>query len=152
MNSNVWKTIGAAVLLTVMVGTTSGVRAQAPASLYDRLGGQPAIQAVASGLVDRILLDTRVNRWFAHAAASPENAAAYKAKLADFVCQATGGPCQYTGRDMVTAHTGRAVTGEAFDAVVQDLLAVLEGLKVPEKEKGQLLALLGPLKASIVQK
>lgn len=70
----------------------------------------------------------------------------------DFVCQATGGPCQYSGRDMVTAHKGRAVTGEAFDAVVQDLVAALDNLKVPAKEKGELLQLLGPLKASIVQK
>ena len=121
-------------------------------SLYNRLGGQPAVDAVAGGLVDSILLDTRVNVWFAHAAASPANAAAYKAKLSSFICQNTGGPCQYTGADMVSAHKGRAVTGEAFDAVVQDLVAVLDGLKVPAKEKGEVLAILGPLKTSIVQK
>ena len=151
MNRNAWISTG--VALVVAFSMIAGLRAgQSGDSLYQRLGGQPAIQAVASGLVDRILLDTRVNRWFAHAASSPENAAAYKVKLADFVCQATGGPCKYTGRDMATAHKGRAVTGEAFDAVVQDLVAVLETLKVPEKEKGQLLELLAPLKASIVQK
>jgi hemoglobin len=126
--------------------------AAAEKPLYDRLGGQPAVQAVASGLVDGILLDDRVNKWFAHAAASPANAEAYKAKLFEFICQNTGGPCKYTGRDMVSAHKGRAVTGEAFDAVVQDLVIVLDNLKVPEKEKGQLLAILGPLKSSIVQK
>jgi hemoglobin len=151
MTSKAWKSTG--VALIVAFGMLSGLRAAQPRdSLYQRLGGQPAIEAVAGGLVDRILLDARVNRWFVHAASSPENTAAYKAKLAEFVCQATGGPCKYTGRDMVTAHKGRAVTGEAFDAVVQDLVMVLETLKVPEKEKGQLLELLAPLKASIVQK
>src|SRR5215471_11099837 len=97
---------------------TSGLRAAEPAkTLYERLGGQPAIQAVASGLVDRILADKRVNPWFAHAAASPENTAAYKAKLAEFLCQSTEGPCHYSGQDMTAAHRGRAVTSEAFDAV-----------------------------------
>src|SRR5215510_13562757 len=99
-------------------------------TLYERLGGQPAIKAVASELVDSILRDARVNKWFAHAAASPANTAAYKAKLADFLCQSTQGPCKYTGLDMAAAHKGRTVTSEAFDAVVQDLVAVLNKLKV----------------------
>jgi hemoglobin len=58
----------------------------------------------------------------------------------------------YKGLDMTAAHKGRGVTGEAFDAVVQDLIAVLDKLKVPAKEKGEVLALLGPLKSVIVQK
>jgi hemoglobin len=126
--------------------------ADASRTLYERLGGRPAIRAVASELVDRILADGRVNKWFAHAAASPENAAAYKAKLADFLCQSTQGPCKYTGLDMTAAHRGRQVTGEAFDAVVDDLVGVLAKLKVPAKEKSEVLALLAPLKSVIVQK
>ncbi len=121
-------------------------------TLYERLGGQPAIQAVASELVDRILADTRVNKWFTHAASSPENTAAYKAKLAQFLCQSTQGPCHYTGLDMTTAHRGRHVTSQAFDAVVDDLVAVLARLKVPAKEKNEVLAMLAPLKTVIVQK
>jgi hemoglobin len=92
-----------------------------------------------------------VNKWFTHAAASPANADAYKAKLAEFICQNTGGPCKYTGHDMVSAHKGRAVTSEAFEAVVQDLVVVLDKLNVPQKEKEALLSILGPLKSSIVQ-
>ena len=121
-------------------------------TLYERLGGRPAIQAVANELVDSILADSRVNPWFAHAAASPQNTAAYKAKLADFLCQSTQGPCKYAGLDMTAAHKGRAVTSAAFDAVVQDLIAVLEKLKVPSKEKNDVLALLAPLRTVIVQK
>jgi hemoglobin len=125
--------------------------ADTPKTLYDRLGGQPAIQAVANGLVDSILADSRVNKWFTHAAASPANAAAYKAKLASFLCQSTQGPCKYTGMDMATAHKGRGVTANAFDAVVEDLVAVLDKLKVPAREKSDVLSLLGPLKTVIVQ-
>ena len=151
MTIKTWKSTGLVVVagLSIFWGLQA---ADAEKSLYDRLGGQPAVQAVASGLVDSILVDNRVNKWFAHAAASPANTDAYKAKLTEFICQNTGGPCKYTGPDMVNAHKGRGVTSEAFDAVVQDLVAVLDKLKVPQTEKGQLLGILGPLKSSIVQK
>lgn len=142
------------VAATIAAFAASGVRAadsEKPASLYQRLGGMPAIQAVVDDFVTRILADERVNRWFAHAASDPENARTYKAKLADFICQGTGGPCKYTGADMLTAHKGRGVTDEAFSAVVSDLVATLEKFNVPEKEKGQLLSILGPMKPAIVQ-
>ncbi len=142
-----------AVLAVMAASFGSGVRAaegETTASLYQRLGGMPAIQAVVDDFVTRILADDRVNKWFAHAASDPENAKLYKAKLADFICQGTGGPCKYTGADMLSAHKGRGVTEEAFNAVVSDLVATLEKLKVPEKEKSQLLGILGPMKSGIV--
>lgn len=134
------------------IGLTSSLNAADTNSLYERLGGMPAIKAVAGDLVDRILKDQRVNKWFTHAAATPENTTAYKAKLADFLCQNTGGPCQYAGRDMATAHAGRGVTSDAFNAVVQDLTLSLDKFKVPQKEKSDVLAIVATLKASIVQK
>jgi hemoglobin len=151
MNMKTWNSTGLSIVAALSMA--AGLHAaKAENTLYERLGGQPAVQAVSSGLVDRILRDDRVNKWFSHAASSPANADAYKAKLAEFICQNTGGPCKYEGRDMVSAHKGREVTSEAFDAVVEDLVAVLGQLKVPEREKGELLGILGPLKASIVQK
>jgi hemoglobin len=141
-----------AVLVGILL--TGFASAQAPKgekSLYERLGGQPAIEAVANGLVDRILADKRVNKWFEHASSSPENTKSYKAKLTSFICMSVGGPCQYTGRDMVAAHRGRGVTNEAFNAVAEDLSAQLDQLKVPAKEKSEVMQLVGSLKPSIVQ-
>jgi len=122
------------------------------ASLYQRLGGMPAIQAVVDDLASRLLADPRVNQWFAHAASSDQYTAAYKSKLADFICQGTGGPCRYTGQDLVQAHKGRGITGQAFDAVVEDLTATLDKLGVGAKEKSDLLNILAPMKAGIVEK
>jgi hemoglobin len=110
----------------LLTGVSFAQAGKSEKSLYDRLGGRPAVEAVANGLVDRILADKRINKWFTHAASSPENTKAYKAKLADFICVSIGGPCKYTGMDMVTAHKGRGVTSEAFDAVAQDLAAQLD--------------------------
>ena len=138
----------------LIAGLAAGLQAaelEKPAPLFQRVGGLPAIQAVVDDLVARILADGRVNKWFAHAATDPEHAAIYKAKLVDFVCAATGGPCHYTGLDMGTAHKGRGVTNEAFDSVVEDLVATLDKLKVPEAEKKELLGLLAQVKPAVVQ-
>lgn len=143
--------VSAVFVASLLVGGLSVQKANAETSLYERLGGQPAMEAVANGLVDRILADSRVNKWFTHAAASQENARSYKAQLATFLCVGMGGPCKYTGPDMVAAHRGRAVTSDAFDAVAQDLVAQLDQLKVPSKEKGEVMAIVGSLKPSIVQ-
>jgi hemoglobin len=143
--------VSAVVVAVLLTGISFAQTAKSEKSLYDRLGGKPAVDAVANGLVDRILTDKRINKWFAHAASSPENTKAYKGKLADFICVSVGGPCKYTGMDMVTAHKGRGVTSEAFDAVAADLSAQLDQLKVPVKEKKEVMDLVGSLKKSIVQ-
>jgi len=139
-------------ILTLVLASLSMTAADTdrPATLYQRLGGQAAVTAVVDDFVTRVLADGRVNHWFEHAAADPARAAAYKAMLGDFVCQAAGGPCKYKGKDMVAAHKGRAVTGPAFEAVVQDLTATLQHLHVPAKEQRDLMALLGPLQTAIV--
>ena len=114
-------------------------------SLYDRLGGSPAITAVVEEFVARTTTDARIKERFFNV-----DAAALKKNLADFVCLATGGPCKYAGRDMPTAHAGMELVDEEFNALVEDLVGALDKFKVPEKEKGELLGALGPLKPQIV--
>ncbi len=117
-----------------------------PRSLYDRLGGLPAIQAVVGEFLHNVVLDDRVNAPFGMA-----NMDVLPKQLVDFVCMATGGPCKYTGRDMRAAHRHMGVTGEQFNALVGDLVAALAKFHVPAREKGELLAALGPLKPQIVE-
>jgi hemoglobin len=52
---------------------------------------------------------------------------------------------------MKDAHTGMKVTGGEFDALVQDLVATLNQFKVGKNEQDELLGVLGPLKADIVE-
>jgi hemoglobin len=113
--------------------------------LFDRLGGMPAVTAVSGELVDRMIADARLKQRFFNTDA-PE----LKKLLADFVCVATGGPCKYTGRDMATAHAGMDIVDDEFNALVENLAATLDKLKVPQQEMDELLAALGPLKADIV--
>lgn len=117
----------------------------APKSLYDRLGGLPAIQAVVGEFVANVAGDARINQRFFNT--DIEN---LKKLLTQFVCMATGGPCKYEGRDMGTAHAGMDLVDDEFNALVENLVKALDKFKVPDKEKGELLGALGPLKPQIV--
>jgi hemoglobin len=118
-----------------------------PKPLYERLGGKPAIEAVVNDFVGRVAADNRINGKFANA-----NIPRLKTMLVDQICQASGGPCTYQGRDMKTAHAGMGISGAEFDALVGDLVTTLNKFKVPEKEKGELLSVLGPMKSDIVER
>jgi hemoglobin len=124
---------------------TSPGKTMADKSLYDRLGGKPAITAVVEDFVGRVAADTRINGKFSNA-----NIPHLKSMLVDQICQASGGPCTYTGRDMKVAHAGMGIKGEEFDALVGDLVSTLNKFKVGEREKGELLGALGPMKKDIV--
>ena len=58
-------------------------------------------------------------------------------EFVDQICQATGGPCTYTGRDMTEAHHNMGVTSGEFQAFVEDVVAVLDGFKVGEGRAGR---------------
>ena len=116
-------------------------------SLYERLGGKPAITAVVDDFVGRVAADNRINGKFANA-----NIPRLKMLLVEQICQASGGPCTYTGRDMKTAHAGMGINGSEFDALVGDLVTTLNKFKVPEREKNDLLGALGPMKKDIAER
>ena len=121
--------------------------AMADKSLYDRLGGKPAITAVVDDFVGRVAADSRINGKFANT-----DIPRLKMLLVEQICQASGGPCTYTGRSMKAAHDGMGVTGGDFDSLVGDLVATLNKFRVPEREKSELLGALGPMKGDIVEK
>jgi hemoglobin len=116
-------------------------------SLYDRLGGKPAITAVVDDFVSNVANDNRINKFFAKT-----NIPRLKQRLVEQICQGSGGPCQYKGRSMKATHRGMGVSGADFGALVEDLKLTLIKFNVPAREQGELLAVLGPMKKDIVEK
>src|SRR5215468_9942018 len=141
-----------ATFLIVLVGMCSAVSGALAKekSLYDRLGGKPAITAVVDEFVGRVAADARINKYFMAAASDPKRLDAFKMKLVDQICEASGGPCKYKGMDMKSAHAGMRITASDFDALVEDLVGALDKFKVDGEEKQQLLGVLGPMKSDIV--
>jgi len=132
--------------------TAAAAVATADRSLYDRLGGTTAIASVVDGFVANVAADTRINKFFGRVASDTAAMREFKQKLVDQICQGSGGPCTYTGKDMKTAHQGMGLTNADFDALVEDLVKALDAAGVQQKEKDDLLAVLGPMRADIVTK
>jgi hemoglobin len=125
-------------------------------SLYDRLGGEPAVRAVVDDFVARASNDPKVNftrkgvpgaEW----QATPENVEKLKVRLVQFIGQATGGPQKYAGKDMKTTHKGMKITNAEFDAAAADLKASLDKLKVPAQEQSELMAIVGGTRNDMVE-
>jgi hemoglobin len=123
----------------------AGAATAADTTLYARLGGEAGIQAIASGLASRITADGRVSPFFADT-----DLEVFKANLAKFLGQTCGGPALYHGPDMKTVHTGLGIADAQFDAVIEDLGAVLDQRSVSAADRAALLARLAPLRADIV--
>ena len=115
-------------------------------SLYDRLGGVAAITAVTDEFIKNAAADTRINAKF-----GKTDIPRLRLHLIEQLSAATGGPYVYTGMSMIKTHKNMGVTEGEFGALVEDLVKALDKFSVPEKEKGELLAILGPLKSQIVE-
>lgn len=119
-------------------------------SLYERLGGEPAITAVVDDFTSRVAANPKVNFLRAGKYASID-VPRFKQHLVNLVASVTGGPQKYTGRDMKTAHKGMGINDFEFDALAEDLVAALDKFKVPSKEKDELLKIVGATRTDIVE-
>jgi len=135
-------------LLLTIAGSTSS-RAQEK-SLYERVGGYNALALVVDDFIGRLVADKQFEKFFiGHSTDSKKK---IRQHILDQFCAATGGPCVYTGRDMKTTHAGLAITEADWDAAAKHLAASLDKFKVPEKEKGEILAFVTTMKKDIVEK
>jgi hemoglobin len=142
------KTAFAAGLLALAI--CMPVHAQQAPTLYKRLGGYDALAAVTDDFLGRLATDQQFSKFFVgHSADSIKR---IRQLIVDQLCAATGGPCVYTGRDMKTAHAGLGITDKDWDASVKLLMATLDKLNVPAKEKDEVLGAIGGLKKDIVDK
>lgn len=136
--------------LPMLSQTDQPAKAASGPSLYKRLGGYDAIAAVSDDFIASMAADKQLARFLV--GLSDNSKARLRQLVVDQLCNATGGPCLYIGRDMKTAHKGLAITGSDWELAVKYLSATLDKFKVPQKEKDELLAIASSLKADIVEK
>ena len=142
-------------LLLIGSATISGCKdddEKKEATLYERLGKTEAISAVVDQFLANVASDNEINARFSATVADNDRLMALRTNLINQICQGTGGPCTYTGKTMAQAHMGMNISEAEFNALVADLVAALDHFTVPEKEKSELLGILGPLKTDIVGK
>jgi hemoglobin len=137
-----------AVVVVGLYGCATVETQQAAPSLYKRLGGREGIAIVVGDFVGNMAGDARVNARFK--AMKPADLEKFKSNLADQICDATGGPCSYLGRDMKTTHKGMKVTEAEWNATVENLSKALDKHTVGAKEKQELIGAIAPMKSDIV--
>jgi hemoglobin len=129
----------------------SATQAEATPSLYERLGGVYAIAVVVDDFIDRIMGDSRLNANprvdEAHHRVTPQG---FKYYVTEQVCWAAGGPQTYSGRSMFDTHRELFITSEEWDAFMDDFRQTLAKFDVPERETGELVAIVESTRDDIV--
>jgi hemoglobin len=117
-------------------------------SLYERLGGYDAVAAVVDEFIKLLGEDKQLGRFVV--GLSTDSKKKLRQHVLNQFCQATGGPCVYTGREMKVVHTGLGITESDWELAAKHLAAALDKYKVPKKEKDEVLAFVTSLKKDIV--
>jgi len=118
-------------------------------TLYERLGGYDAIAAVVNDLLPRMRGDSELGRFWQNRA--DDSLKRSKQLLIDFLCSGAGGPVYYAGRDMKTSHTGLRISEADWAVFLKHLHATLDAFKIPQAERGELVAFVETTKADMVE-
>jgi len=105
-------------------------------SLYQKLGGKGAIDAVVDAFYVKVLADKRVKDFFADVSMDKQ-----RRKQKEFLSAAFGGPLPWTGKDMRKAHTGMGLTEVHFNAIAENLVNTLKDFKVKQELIDQVVAI-----------
>lgn len=117
-------------------------------SLYERIGGAPAVEAAVDVFYRRVLADSHISHFF-----DDTDMDAQRSKQKAFLTMAFGGPNEYTGKDLSDAHRDlvrRGMNDSHFDAVAGHLQATLEELGVPEAETGEVMTIAGGTRDAVL--
>ena len=137
--------LAARCLVVLAVGWLAGCATSDDSVLWDDLGGQPRVVAFVDDFADRLVADPRINEHFVDIDMSR-----FREKLVEFLCEISGGPCQYTGDAMEPVHAEMNLDDADFNALVEDLIESMEAHDVPLGAQNRLLAILAPLHFEIV--
>ena len=104
-------------------------------NLFERIGGDAAVDAAVDIFYRKVLSDERINDFF-----DDVDMDSQISKQKAFLTMAFGGPNNYTGKDMREGHSqlvARGMNEGHFDAVVENLANTLSELGVGSDDIGE---------------
>jgi hemoglobin len=116
-------------------------------SIYERLGGDAAMDAAVDLFYRKVLVDPRISHFF-----DVVDMDAQRAKQKGFLTFAFGGPNKYSGRDMRAAHAKLKLSEEHFNAVMENLGATLKELGIPDELIGEAAAVALSVKNEVLNR
>ena len=115
-------------------------------TLFERIGGEAKLRAVAHEFVVVILADDRINFTFAET-----DLKKFEQLIYEQLCNLTNGGCKYTGRDMYTAHAKLNINNAEFNALAEDLYEAFDRVHVPYRLQNKVVAMLAPMQRDVVK-
>lgn len=126
--------------------TVAAAAAQAEQTLYEQMGGEPKMRAIAEEFTRVLLADDRTNFTFAETDTEKFTQLFYEQ-----LSEITGGPVKYTGRSMQESHDKLNITNGMFNALVEDLYIAFERNDVPYRLQNKVMAVFAPMQRDIVK-
>ena len=120
------------------------------ATLYERLGGEAAVEAAVVSFYEKIMADDSLAHFFSHL----DMDAQIKKQIA-FMTMAFGGPNRYSGKDLRTAHAKIVAGGlhdKHFDAVAEHLRVTLDELGVDATTTSEVLGIVGGTRNDVLNR
>lgn len=116
-------------------------------TLYERLGGEPAVDAAVDIFYEKVLADDRISSFFENL-----DMFAQASKQKKFLTMVFGGPNDYSGEDMRTGHAHLGIAEEHFTAVVENLMATLRQLNVAESDLSEVGDIVASVKDDVLNR
>ena len=128
------------MMLALLLGGCQSLNTEPENSLYQQLGEREGIANVVEDLLYLIVEDERINQQF-----KGMDVAQFHRNLTDQLCELSGGPCAYTGREMRELHSDMAITDTQFNALAENLILAMEKNDIPTGAQNRLIKQLVPL-------
>ena len=123
-----------------------GSVAQAEATLYEQIGGEPVLRKTVEEFMIIMEKDDRINFAFGNT-----DITKFKQLLFEQLCNITGGPCAYTGRTMKESHEKLDVDNAMFNALAEDVYLAFDRAGVPYRLQNKVMAIFAPMQRDIVK-
>jgi hemoglobin len=140
----------AALMPMLAVSAWAQAPAAKPRTLYERLGGYDMIAKIVDDFGPKLGKDPKIAPLLA--GVSAEHRMRNRQLIVEQLCEATGGPCFYIGRTMLSSHQGLGITEDHFKQAGVLMVETLDKFKIGEPERGEFLAIIGKLQPDIVEK
>ena len=118
-------------------------------SLYERLGGYDAIAAITDDFLARVHTDPDIGHFWS--GQSVDTRRTERQLIVDFLAEASGGPVNYTGREMKRSHQGLGIDERDYDVLMVHCIATLDKFNVSETEKADVCSFMESLRDGIIQ-
>lgn len=118
-------------------------------TLYVRLGGFDGIAHFVDTAFPRVAGDPQLNRLFlGH---SQDSQIRQRELIIEALCQASGGPCAYIGRDLATVHVGLAINDSDWRRFLGILSGAMDDVKMAPDVKRDFLELFEGFRSKVLE-